>query len=184
MEIRSFLSLSKFITFLLLILIKKVLGQDPCHLPPTKPPKVIIGYYPAYKLNLRPGIDFNISPSIDYLNYIAFGPNDFVNNGSNLNNPYTLLTYQNDRITELRNYKNKYNLKFQIILSVLLPTDGKNLVQLFNGSGSGSESDSTIPDKRQGQGAQGQGTTQLATNLAYAVNLFNFDGVRLINFVT
>ncbi|CAG8461727.1 25917_t:CDS:2, partial [Gigaspora margarita] len=90
----------------------EVLGQDPCHLPPTKPPK-IIGYYPAYKLNLRPGIDFNISPSIDYLNYIAFSPNDLVNNGSNSNIPFILLTNQFDRIDELRNYKNKYNLKFQ-----------------------------------------------------------------------
>ncbi|KAF0532144.1 glycoside hydrolase family 18 protein [Gigaspora margarita] len=170
MELHSFLSLSKFITLLLytffiLMLIKKVLGQDLCYLQPTKPPRKIIGYYPAYKLNLRPGIDFNISPSIDYLNYIAFGPNDLVNNGSNLNNPFILLAYQNDRIDELKTYKKNNKLKFEIILSVLLPTDGNNLTRLFNVSASGSRSG--------GQGAQ------LATNLVSAANQFGFDGIDI-----
>ncbi|KAF0532142.1 hypothetical protein F8M41_011420 [Gigaspora margarita] len=163
MEIRSFLSLSKFITFLLyaffiLVLIKKVLGQDPCHLSPTKPPKIIIGYYPAYKLNLRPGIDFNISPSINYLNYIAFSPNDLVNNGNNQNGLPTLLNNQFVRFNELKAYRTNNRQQFKIILSVLLPTDGINLIQLFNVSGVGA---------------------QLTTNLVSAVYQFGFDGIDI-----
>ncbi|CAG8809617.1 23466_t:CDS:2, partial [Cetraspora pellucida] len=45
------------------------MGQDSCNLSPTKP-KILVGYDPAYKLNLTPGVDFDINPSIDYLNYI------------------------------------------------------------------------------------------------------------------
>ncbi|CAG8812940.1 2059_t:CDS:2, partial [Cetraspora pellucida] len=60
------------------------MSQDSCHLSPTKPNK-LIGYYPAYKLNLKLGAEFTISPSIDYLNFIAFGQNDLVNNGRNNN---------------------------------------------------------------------------------------------------
>ncbi|KAF0532143.1 hypothetical protein F8M41_011421 [Gigaspora margarita] len=170
MEIRSFLSLSKF-TFLLyiffiLVLIKKILGQDPCHLQPAKP-KRIIGYYPAYKLNLKPGIDFNISPSINYLNYIAFGPNDLVNNGNNQNGVTTLLNNQFSRLNELKLYKTNNRLQFQIILSVLLPTDGNNLTQLFNGF------TINVNDKKKRQGGQ------LTTNLVSAVYRFGFDGIDI-----
>ncbi|KAF0532147.1 hypothetical protein F8M41_011425 [Gigaspora margarita] len=137
---------------------KKVLGQDPCHLSPSKPPKIIIGYYPAYKLNLKPGIDFSISSSINYLNYIAFGPNDLVNNGDNQKVLITLLNNQFNRINELNVYRTNNRLQFKIILSVLLPTDGINLTQLFNVSGVG---------------------TQLATNLVSVVNQYGFDGIDI-----
>ncbi|CAG8710625.1 7271_t:CDS:2, partial [Dentiscutata heterogama] len=64
---------------------KEVLSQDSCVSPPTKPIK-LVGYYPAYKPNnLKPGKDFNISTSLDYLNYVAYGPNDLVNNVNNIN---------------------------------------------------------------------------------------------------
>ncbi|CAG8760880.1 21860_t:CDS:10, partial [Gigaspora margarita] len=137
---------------------RQVLGQDPCHLSPTKPPKIIIEYYPAYKLNLKPGIDFNISPSINYLNYIAFGPNDLVNNGNNQNGLPTLLNNQFVRFNELKAYRTNNRLQFKIILSVLLPTDGINLTQLFNVSGVG---------------------VQLTTNLVGAVYQFGFDGIDI-----
>ncbi|KAF0389841.1 bar-domain-containing protein [Gigaspora margarita] len=168
MEVRSFLSFHKFITFLfytffLSVLIEKVLSQDPCHLQPTKPPKIIIGYYPAYKLNLRPGIDFNINPSIGFLNYIAFSPSDLVNNGNNQNGLTTLFYNQNYKLDELKTYKTNNRLNFKIFLSVLLPTDGNNLTQLFNVKGS-------EPDISRGQ---------LVTNLANVVTQFGFDGIDI-----
>ncbi|CAG8592507.1 7810_t:CDS:2, partial [Dentiscutata erythropus] len=125
----------------MLILIEKVLSQDSCHLSPTKP-KTIIGYYPAYSPNnLKPGIDFDINLSINHLNYIAFGPNDLVNNGNNTNpggDPYAIMSRQSQfsKLNDLKNYKTKNNLNFTIILSVLLPTDASNLTQLlYVGSG-------------------------------------------------
>ncbi|CAG8836460.1 672_t:CDS:2, partial [Gigaspora margarita] len=51
-----------------------------CGLTPPSVPSTIIGYYPAYKYNLK-AKDFNdkISSSITHLYYIAFGPNDLTN---------------------------------------------------------------------------------------------------------
>ncbi|CAG8767127.1 14584_t:CDS:2, partial [Cetraspora pellucida] len=110
------------------------MSQDSCHLSPTKPNK-LIGHYPAYKLNLKSGADFNISPSIDYLNFIAFGQNDLVNNGQNNNNggdPLVFYNNQSSKFNDLLNYKKTNNLQFKIILSVLLPTNVNNLNSFFN----------------------------------------------------
>ncbi|CAG8504499.1 12027_t:CDS:2 [Cetraspora pellucida] len=96
---------------------------------------MLVGYYPAYKLNLKPGVDFIISSSIDYLNFIAFGPNDLVNNGRNNNSggdPLVFFNNQSSKFNDLLIYKLKDNLKFKIILSVLLPTDVNNLNSFFN----------------------------------------------------
>ncbi|CAG8833007.1 14019_t:CDS:2, partial [Racocetra persica] len=112
----------------------KVLSQDSCHLSPIKPNK-LIGYYPAYKLNLTPGVDFNVSTSIDYLNFIAFGPNDLVNNARNNlsgGDPFAFFNRQSSKFSQLKDYKTKNNLTFKIILSVLLPTDRNNLTGFFN----------------------------------------------------
>ncbi|CAG8813261.1 14978_t:CDS:2, partial [Racocetra persica] len=109
---------------------KKVLSQDSCHLSPIKPNK-LIGYYPAYKLNLTPGVDFDISPSIDYLNFIAFGPNDLVNNTRN-GDPIAVFNRQSSKLSQLKNYKSRNNLTFKIILSVMLPTDWNDLTGFFN----------------------------------------------------
>ncbi|CAG8852279.1 30244_t:CDS:2, partial [Racocetra persica] len=88
------------------------MSQDSCNLSPTKP-KILVGYYPAYKLNnLKPEIDFNISSSIDYLNFIAFGPNDLVNNGANLidgGDPFVLFREQFSKFNQL----SSRNLKFK-----------------------------------------------------------------------
>ncbi|CAG8831368.1 6547_t:CDS:2, partial [Cetraspora pellucida] len=93
-----------------------VMSQDSCHLSPTKPNK-LIGYYPAYKLdNINLGKDFNISSSIDYLNYVAFGPNDLVNNGKNNNSggdPLLFYNNQSSKFNDLLNYKTKNNLQFK-----------------------------------------------------------------------
>ncbi|CAG8650416.1 23761_t:CDS:2, partial [Racocetra persica] len=88
---------------------------DSCHLSPTKP-KILVEYYPAYKLNnLKPGINFNISSSIDYLNYIAYGPNDLVNNAANNDAGGDPLKFFNSsKFNELSNYKANKNLKFKI----------------------------------------------------------------------
>ncbi|CAG8828837.1 8802_t:CDS:2, partial [Racocetra persica] len=98
-------------------------------------PKILVGYYPAYKLNLTPGVDFDISPSIDYLNFIAFGPNDLVNNGRNNTpggDPLAVFNRQSSKLSQLKDYKSRNNLTFKIILSVLLPTDWNNLTGFFN----------------------------------------------------
>ncbi|CAG8817801.1 23217_t:CDS:2, partial [Racocetra persica] len=111
-----------------------VLSQDSCHLSPTSP-KILVGYYPAYKLNLTPGVDFDISSSIDYLNYIAFSPNDLVDNGRNNTpggDPLVFFNRQSSKISQLKEYKRRKNLTFKIILSVLLPTDWNNLAGFFN----------------------------------------------------
>ncbi|CAG8773301.1 23896_t:CDS:2, partial [Dentiscutata erythropus] len=92
-----------------------VLSQDSCHLLPTKP-KTIIGYYLAYKPNnLIPDTDFDISPSINYLNYIAFGLNDLVNNNNSTYNDFGKLSYkifteQFSKFNELSSYKAEKNL--------------------------------------------------------------------------
>ncbi|CAG8476262.1 25217_t:CDS:10 [Cetraspora pellucida] len=110
------------------------MGQNSCNLSPTKP-KILVGYYPAYKLNLAPGVDFDINPSIDYLNYIAFGPSDLVNNAENNNtggDPFKNFNSQSYKFNQLSNYRSSKDLKFKIILSILLPTDRDNLIKFFN----------------------------------------------------
>ncbi|CAG8774619.1 17893_t:CDS:2, partial [Racocetra persica] len=89
----------------------------------NQPPKpnTIVGYYPAYKYNLKAN-DFNISSSITHLNYIAFGPNDLTNGTG----PYTVFRNQTNinKFGELLKYKgNNSNLNYKLILSVLLPVN-------------------------------------------------------------
>ncbi|CAG8704254.1 14166_t:CDS:2, partial [Cetraspora pellucida] len=89
------------------------MGQDSCNLSQTKP-KILVGYYPAYKLNLAPSVDFDINPSIDYLNYIAFGPNDLVNNAENNNtggDPFKIFNNQVYKFNQLSNYRDNF-IKF------------------------------------------------------------------------
>ncbi|CAG8823303.1 20906_t:CDS:2, partial [Dentiscutata erythropus] len=113
---------------------KEVLSQDSCVSPPTRPPNKLVGYYPAYKYNsLKPGRDFNISPSIDYLYFVAYGPNDLVNNSVAGGDPVTLFNSQYSKFNDLLAYRSSNPLlKFKLILSVLLPTDTINLVKFFN----------------------------------------------------
>ncbi|CAG8743349.1 5140_t:CDS:2, partial [Cetraspora pellucida] len=150
-----------------------VLSQDSCHLSPTRP-KILVGYYPAYKLYLTPGVDFDISPSIDYLIYIAFGPNDLVNNGANLNaggDPLKIFNSQYSKFYELLNYKTKNTLKFKIILSVQLPTDGNNLTKFFNKQPLDPIQGWYKPTSTQ--------NTKLIYDLMSTVNNFNFDGIDI-----
>ncbi|CAG8721425.1 12945_t:CDS:2, partial [Racocetra persica] len=96
-----------------------------CGMNQSPRPNTIVGYYPAYKYNLKSN-DFNISSSITHLNYIAFSPNDLIN----VTRPYTVFQNQLDKLNQLRNYLvGKPNLKFQLILSVLLPTN-EDLVKI------------------------------------------------------
>ncbi|CAG8714966.1 14659_t:CDS:2 [Cetraspora pellucida] len=154
-------------TFFIFVSRKKVLSQDICNLSPTKPNK-LIGYYPAYKLNSKPGVDFNISPSINYLNYIAFGPNDLVYNGAD-GGPSKF--FDTSKFSELSNYIRNNSPKPKIILSVLLPTDGNNLTQFFN-------KQSGDPD----QGWYNPNSTQnkkFIEDLITIVKKFNFDGIDI-----
>ncbi|CAG8464427.1 17266_t:CDS:2 [Cetraspora pellucida] len=87
--------------------------------PPPPQPSTIVGYYPAYKYDLKAD-DFNISSSITHLNYIAFGPNDLIND----TRPNTVFQNQIKKFKELQNYKDKNsNLNYKLILSVLLPVN-------------------------------------------------------------
>ncbi|CAG8470330.1 20391_t:CDS:2, partial [Cetraspora pellucida] len=102
------------------------INQSP--LPPQ--PSTIVGYYPAYKYDLKAD-DFNISSSITHLNYIAFGPNDLIND----TRPNTVFQNQIKKFKELQNYKDKNsNLNYKLILSVLLPVndDLMKLPPFFN----------------------------------------------------
>ncbi|CAG8761741.1 20468_t:CDS:2, partial [Cetraspora pellucida] len=92
-----------------------------------KPPKptTIVGYYPAYKYNFKPD-DLNISSSITHLNYIAFGPNDLIN----VTTPSTVFQQHYLKFNQFRDYLIRNpNRKFQVILSVLLPTS-QDLVKI------------------------------------------------------
>ncbi|CAG8710939.1 15600_t:CDS:2, partial [Racocetra persica] len=101
----------------------QAMSQDSCNLSPTKP-KILVGYYPAYKHYSTPELDFNVSSSINYLNFIAFGPNDLVNNGANPNvdgDPFVFFQIQFSKFSQLLNYKTRNNLKFK-----------NNLTKIFN----------------------------------------------------
>ncbi|CAG8459869.1 15232_t:CDS:2 [Cetraspora pellucida] len=151
----------------------QVLSQDSCHLSPTRP-KVLVGYYPAYKLNLTLGVDFDISSSIDYLNYVAFGPNDLVNNGANLNiggDPMVFFNSQSSKLYKLLSYKAKNSLNFKLILSILLPTDGNNLTKFFNKQPLDPIQGWYNPNSTQ--------NTKFIGDLITVVNSFNFDGIDI-----
>ncbi|CAG8753666.1 22252_t:CDS:2, partial [Racocetra persica] len=65
-----------------------------------------------------------------------FGPNQLVNNSLNQNadrDLFVIISSQYSKLANLKNYKTNNNpqLKFKIILSVLLPTDTSNLTQFF-----------------------------------------------------
>ncbi|CAG8600297.1 26092_t:CDS:2, partial [Racocetra persica] len=85
-------------------------------------PNTIVGYYQAYKYNLQANdLSKLISPSITHLNYIAFDPNDLTSGTG----PYTVFTdFQHyNKFNQFRDYLVRNpNRKFQLILSVLLPT--------------------------------------------------------------
>ncbi|CAG8740256.1 18375_t:CDS:2, partial [Gigaspora margarita] len=96
-----------------------IFGQNnqKCIINPPPQPKIVVGYYPAYKYNSP---DFNIiNPSITHLNYIAFNLTDFTTN----NRPYNMFNNSVDKFNKLRDYKNQnQNLSgIKLILSVLLP---------------------------------------------------------------
>ncbi|CAG8743340.1 5139_t:CDS:2, partial [Cetraspora pellucida] len=98
--------------------------QD-CGINRPQQPNTIVGYYPAYKYNLKSN-DFNISSSITHLNYIAFGPDDLTNGTA----PYTVFMSQYTKFNQFRDYLVRNpNRKFQLILSVLLPTS-QDLVKI------------------------------------------------------
>ncbi|CAG8814737.1 32970_t:CDS:2, partial [Racocetra persica] len=97
-----------------------VFSQNCVNTPPPKP-NTIVGYYPAYKYNLKQD-DFSklINSSITYLNYIAFGPTDLTKGTG----PLTVFLNQYEKFQPLRDYKARNpNLNFKLILSVLLPTN-------------------------------------------------------------
>ncbi|CAG8459888.1 15233_t:CDS:2 [Cetraspora pellucida] len=145
----------------------KALSQDSCQLSPTKPNK-LIGYYPAYRLNLTPGANLTISPSIDYLNFIAFDQNDLVNNSRNGGNPSSIFSRQSSKYYDLLNYRTKNNLQFKMILSVLLPTDENNLISFFNiNPNSSTYNPSSNPNSR------------FVNDLISIVNTNGFDGMDI-----
>ncbi|CAG8752115.1 22556_t:CDS:2 [Cetraspora pellucida] len=109
--------------FVLLVTKHKALSQS-CITPPTKP-NIIVGYYPAFKLNSKLGIDYNISSSITHLNYIAFSPNDLLNGTG----PFQVFQNKLDKFNDLTLYKNKNNLTFKLILSVLLPVNASDFIK-------------------------------------------------------
>ncbi|CAG8845531.1 23800_t:CDS:2, partial [Racocetra persica] len=64
-----------------------------------------------------------------------FGPNDLVNNSRNNTSggdPLAVFNRQSSKLSQLKDYKTRNNLRFKIILSVMLPTDWNNLTGFFN----------------------------------------------------
>ncbi|CAG8616927.1 43930_t:CDS:2, partial [Gigaspora margarita] len=136
-----------------------------CGLTLPSVPSTIIGYYPAYKYNLSAkDFSYKISSSITHLYYIAFGPNDLTNGTG----PYQIFQNQSNKFQELMRYKASNNLKYKLIISVLLPA-GDNLTKFppFANISTG-KYDILNPF-----------TQQFINDLVTIINNYSFDGIDI-----
>ncbi|CAG8627941.1 3087_t:CDS:2, partial [Scutellospora calospora] len=101
-----------------------------------------------------------------------FGPNDLLNNDSGPNQTFSR---QIEKFNELKTYTKSRNLKYQLILSVLLPVNEPDLIRFppFSQARNGRGGDGQAYDQND------QTTRQFVNELVGVVNNYSFDGIDI-----